>query len=533
MDDVFVSVFSQCPRGGIRLHDGCAAVYVPDRGILSIAEERLSRRKHDDGYARSIQRLLLDIPSSAKLHLAFSSALDELWTPQEAAEQFERETGRSPSTVTVYDHHLAHAASALATSPVVNGVAIVVDARGNWETQGFQCETAIPIHSGHLVSNERKRLTDIPIDQGWGQLWRAVTKAIGFPSYHDASKSMALAGIARSRNLKPFWEPKDHDIAYAIAARVSIEDPVSSMLAALTHVVGVHAKPITNWWNAEDGRKFPTGVQAEDNLRLALSVQLAYESWLLDTVRTMSSEPEAASTILLSGGVAANCVAAGKLAELGYDVRVGAAPGDDGQALGTLALLLRQFDISVAPSTAFLAPDPPWKEDFNEFSIVDGSRLRQLLLEDKPVVAFRGASELGPRALGHRSLLAAPTQTAMTYLREVKRREDFQPFGVVVAKNWADARSITPSPYMSLTSSHLQFPNDARHVDDSVRYQTVDAHSDPELHELLLWSEKIWGAPLLVNTSLNGRGEPLISSVKDLARSSIAPLVRDVWVQED
>ena len=532
MDDVFVSVFSQCPRNGVRLHDGCAAVFAPDRGILSIAEERLSRRKHDDGYARSARLLLRDTPPSARLHLAFSSALDEPWSPTEAAAQFEKESGRSPSTVTIYDHHLAHAASALATSPVLNGIAIVVDARGNRETHGYQCETAIPIRDGNLIGDERKRLSDIPIDQGWGQLWRAVTKAIGFPSYHDASKTMALAGIARARDLKPYWEPEDYAVAHAIAARVSIDDPVNSLLAELTRVAGVRSRPVLDWWNHKDGRKYPTGIQAKDNLRLALSVQLAYESWLVDAVRKTSGEPENATTVLLSGGVAANCIAVGKLAELGYDVRVGAAPGDDGQALGTLSLLLAQSGIEVVPpSSAFLAPDSPHVADFGEFSMVDASRCRKLLLEDKSVAAFRGASELGPRALGHRSLLAAPTRRAMTRLRDIKRREDFQPFGVAIARTWTDARSIAPSPYMSLASSHPDFPNVVRHVDNTVRYQTVDAQSDPELHDLLLWSERIWGAPLLVNTSLNGRGEPLLSSAKDLSESSVAPFVRHIWVQ--
>lgn len=529
MTDVFLGVSSQRPSNGVRLHDGGAAVFREGYGFYSLAEERLSRRKHDDGYSRAVPVLLRQVnaDSTTRIHLGFSSALDAVWTPQAAREQFVALTGLEPASIAVFDHHLAHAASAMATEPDVDGTAFVVDARGNEHARGgFQCESSMPVRAGSLIPEMRAEPA-LNITMGWGQLWRAVTKAIGFPSYHDASKTMALAGVARGQGLEPLWNPADHGLAYRLAADLVVENPVGSLLAAVRRRTGMQLVLEHDWLARDDGRRSSDIRLLVDNLRLALTVQASYELWLEGWVRRECGEPSSAGAVFLSGGVSANCVAAGRLAELGYDVRVAAAPGDDGQALGNLQLLLKASGIEESPHSAFLGPDvrplPPHVER------IDSDRACDQLAAGSTIAAVRGGSELGPRALGHRSILGGPTTSVLDQLRTTKRRESFQPFGVVVPAEWADSREIARSPYMSLASTHPDFPDTVRHDDGTIRYQTVDRATDAELHSLLTEAERVWGWPLLVNTSLNGRGEPLVSGFGDFLASSAASSAGAVW----
>ena len=239
--------------------------------------------------------------------------------------------------------------------------------------------------------------------------------------------------------------------------------------------------------------------------------------------------------LVLAGGVALNCVANSRLYEDGPfdDVWVQPAAGDAGTALGAAVHVAASLgDRPVPMATAALGPS--WSDDEIEETLrraaVPHERpddvaeaVAEVLAADGVVAWFQGRSEFGPRALGHRSLLAHPGREAnLERLNDVKGREQFRPVAPMVlleaAKDAFEGGPI-PSPYMLFT--HRVRPGWAEripavvHVDGTARVQTVDAADEPLVHRMLEAFRRRTGLPLVVNTSLNTAGRPMVDSPRD------------------
>jgi carbamoyltransferase len=287
-------------------------------------------------------------------------------------------------------------------------------------------------------------------------------------------------------------------------------------------------------WNALAKQRRPDEDWTGEHADLAASLQLVLEETLIDLATWLRAE-SGERNLALAGGVALNCVANSRLAaEAGFDrVWVQPAAGDAGTALGgALTASVRAGDGHPAMTTAALG------RGFADDEIEQALRTARLpyerpadvaeavaeaLAADGVVAWFQGRSEYGPRALGHRSLLAHPGRAEnLVRLNDVKGREQFRPVAPMVLLDRADAifsRGPIPSPYMLFV--HDVAPEWREripavvHVDGTARIQTVDPGTEPLLARMLEGFERRSGLPVVVNTSLNTAGRPMVDDIKD------------------
>jgi carbamoyltransferase len=277
---------------------------------------------------------------------------------------------------------------------------------------------------------------------------------------------------------------------------------------------------------------------------IAASIQSVLEDIILRLTRSLAKE-YAIPNLCLAGGVALNCVANGKILQDGAftNLWVQPAAGDAGGALGA-CLAAHHWHLSHprTPHTpdsmhgSFLGPHFTQAETQNRLTALHAqyetlpddallTRTAEALAAGKTIGWHQGRMEFGPRALGNRSILADPRHPAMQEQlnHHVKRRETFRPFAPAVlaehAATWFNLHH--PSPYMALvTTVNPAHPLPAvTHVDGSARLQTVHAETNPRFHALLTRFHALTGCPVLLNTSFNMRGEPVVNTPEDAFRS--------------
>lgn len=259
------------------------------------------------------------------------------------------------------------------------------------------------------------------------------------------------------------------------------------------------------WWPNE------AGVSKFD---IAASVQAITEEYLLETAKWMRTKLPSRNLVFM-GGCALNCVANSRIArEAGFDnVWIMPNPGDAGSAIGAVA--------------AYTEQHLDWKTPYLGTNIdrdLDIDSIVKDLLNGNVVAVANGRAEFGPRALGNRSLLCDPRgPNAKTNMNQLKKREEFRPFAPAILEEHADTYFDMPvksSPYMQFVARcrlPKEFPGIC-HVDNTSRVQTVNYTDNPKFRALLeLWYEKS-GCPMLMNTSLNVKGEPLVNSWADAVR---------------
>jgi carbamoyltransferase len=288
-------------------------------------------------------------------------------------------------------------------------------------------------------------------------------------------------------------------------------------------------------WNSFAKARETTGDLTEDHADLAASVQMRLEEviielagWLFEACGGTTRE------LTMAGGVALNCVANARLAKEGPFERVWVQPaaGDAGTALGAALHVTRDQGIRPAPMPG-AALGRGWTDDELAAELRRAglpmtrpdsiAKEAARVLADNGVVAwFQGRSEYGPRALGHRSLLAHPGDRDTTArMNDIKGREQFRPIAPMVrAERAADIfAGVLPSPYMLFTHRVADAWRDripaVVHVDGTARVQTVDADGDPLVAELLAEFERLTGLPVLVNTSLNTAGRPMVDTPRE------------------
>lgn len=404
------------------------------------------------------------------------------------------------------DHHLAHEASAFLAAPFDDCAVLVIDGRGERATTSY----------GEYRDGQYRRLHQLEVPHSLGLLYEAVTEHLGFLRSSDEYKVMALASYGQ-----PVY-------AQALSAQVRWHGDGELTVAEFD---------CREMFGAPRQRGAPVEQRHVD---IARSLQWVLEERALAMAGWLH-KVTGARRLALAGGVALNCVMNARLRDEGpYEqVWVQPAAGDAGTALGA-ALWIDRQQRPGSPRCwrmmhAFLGPEFDEQEiaallgdarlPFVRSHDVAGDAAA-LLAEGKVIGWFQQRMEFGPRALGARSILASPLDAGMqARLNQLKDREDFRPVAPVVteeaAADWFDG--ARDAPFMTFTfrvraERAAQIPA-VRHVDGSARVQTVSAQQNPALHALLQAFAACTGVPVLVNTSFNTRGEPIVCTPRDALES--------------
>ncbi|MEW2135669.1 carbamoyltransferase C-terminal domain-containing protein [Streptomyces sp. NPDC005409] len=509
-------------------HDPSAALVIDGRTVAATEEERFSRRKHgkrpvpfsawelpEQAAAWCLKRAGLrpqDLDAVAYSYdpalalPADAMGLDDPW--DHLRQTYAREApgflatalpGLDPGLVRFVPHHMAHAASgAFAAEGAARSSVLVLDGRGE--------------RASHLAARrtgarlEPLYAQDLP--HSLGLVYEELTDHLGFLRSSDEFKVMALASHGTPR-----------------------------MLAELRRYVyptgdgGFHATGVP--WGEFCPRRGPDEPWNGAHADLAASAQAVLEETLLDLVRWLHGRTHD-DVLTLAGGVALNCVANSRIAREGPFSRVWVQPaaGDAGTALGSALLLAAGAGDDPEPMDgADLGRD--WSDaELGAWLKTAGvpferppdiaATVAQALADNAIVAWFQGRSEFGPRALGHRSLLAHPGHAGnLERLNDVKGREQFRPVAPMVLAERASEifDGPLPSPYMLFV--HDVAPGWREripavvHVDGTARIQTVDPQREPLVARMLTEFERRTGLPVVVNTSLNTAGRPMVDDPRD------------------
>ena len=514
-------------------HDSAAALVVDGRAVAAAEEERFSRRKHGK---RPVPFSAWELPEQAiKWCLAEggltvddidavaysydpalvdpdSGGLDPTWedlrtTYAARAPQFLNTAlpGYDGKPFHFVRHHVAHAASAALAAP--------------WAPDGALKDCAVLAVDGRgestsmLAGEYRDRKLDIlqaqSLPHSLGLLYEDLTAHLGFERSSDEYKVMAMASYGAPLHLDHFRQ------------RVHA-----------TSDGGFRTEPI-DWSVFAPARKVGDGFD-ESHSDLAATVQTVLEEVLLDLCNWLHGRT-GSSRLALAGGVALNCVANTRLLSEGpfSEIWVQPAAGDSGTALGAALTVAAEAGDELKPMTT-AALGRGWSDTQIELALStarlpyerpsDISAAAAEIIAGNGIVAwFQGRAEYGPRALGHRSLLAHPAREDNTErLNDIKGREQFRPVAPMVLSDRAPeifARGPIPSPYMLFVHDVATEWQDrlraVTHVDGTARIQSVDPADDPFTANMLTAFDDITGIPVVVNTSLNTAGRPMVDSPRD------------------
>ena len=539
-------------------HDSAAALVVEGVPIAAVQEERLSRRKNDAGFplnaiewcldhakldpddldavvfyersmlkfARILTCTLRAFPRSWRSfpHAMKNTLGEKVWVRGVIASHL----GIDRRKILFTGHHEAHAAAAFLTSPSRRAAILTADGVGEWAT----------LTAGIGARGETTRLSllrEIRFPHSLGMLYSTFTAYLGFAVNEDEYKVMGLAAYGR---------PTMADQVRKVIRRTPDGgfEIMPEYFEYQTTATRSYASKFVDLFGPPRPSYEPIDVETAQGRRfadIAASVQHVLEDTLVDIARALQQETKLPD-LCFGGGVALNGVANARiLAESGFErVFVPPAPGDAGCALGAALyadrLYFRSPDRDV-PDHPFWGPAvdaahlarAAREDDQRVDELEDGALIERVaadLAASRVVGWMDGASEYGPRALGHRSLLAAPHAIAMRdrLNRDVKHREEFRPFAPVVTAEAADRYFELPAGGARLArfmSGVFPVRPEWRtklaavtHVDGSARVQVLERSMAPRLHALLEAYGRRRGIPVLLNTSFNVAGEPIINT---------------------
>ena len=563
-------------------HDSAAALVEDGRIVAAAQEERFSRKKHDPSFPSGAIQYCLEeggvsldeidhVVFYDKPFLKFERLLETylamaprgfrsfrmaipVWLREKLFQKslLRRELKKFgedfdwQNRLLFCEHHLSHAASAFFPSPYEKAVVLTMDGVGEWAT------TSAAIGNGSQLDI----FEEIHFPHSLGLLYSAFTYYTGFKVNSGEYKVMGLA---------PYGEPK---YAQLILDNIVDLKPDGSFRLDMSYFDYCTGLTMTN---ERFSKLFGTPVRGPDQLLtqfhmdIAASVQAVLEEAVLRLTRALAKQT-GMRNLCLAGGVALNCVANGKVQRDGCfdNIWIQPAAGDAGGAVGAAlaavhlyAQLPRSVNGRDSMAGALLGPSYTQPEIERQLSAA-GARFSVLtegamvdttadaLAKQQAVGWFQGRMEFGPRSLGARSILGDPRSAAMQHNLnlKVKYRESFRPFAPsVLREDVADWFELdADSPYMLIVADVLKsrqrtmtaaeaalFGIDklnvarseipaATHVDYSARIQTVHADTNPLFHRLLTNFKQRTGCPVLVNTSFNVRGEPIVCTPEDAFR---------------
>jgi carbamoyltransferase len=492
---------------------GAASYCLAERGITI---DQIDEMVHGFDYA-PYQRVYATDPISSKLY-------GEVFSREALLRQIQIHfPGFPPQKVFHVDHHLAHAASAVFTSGWDDCLAVVIDGMG--EAAGA---TVYRYCSGKL-----HKLRQISANHSIGILYSLITLHLGFDFNSDEYKIMGLA---------PYGNPTRFRDAFLQLVELRDDGTIRIPILGLNQTrVDRECYAATRRFLHERllPERHPDSSITDDHRDVAAALQECLERVVLHICGSFQNR-SGCRRVALAGGVALNCTANGKLIASGMfdDVYVQPAAGDDGVALG--AALYRA---SIANETQNKRMPPPLlgpryskiriKEDLAPFlhqvDVVRFETVEQACANAASLIAagrvigwYRGRMEFGPRALGNRSILADPSHPEMRdrINAMVKKREAFRPFAPAVSleqvHRWFDVKPGTEMPYMiSIVNVRQEFRSQLpaiTHVNGSARVQTVSSSDNPDFHLLLKHVGKATGREMVLNTSFNIKGQPIVNT---------------------
>ena len=531
-----------------QMHDSSACIARDGELLFAVAEERISRVKHDAGFPRNAIAACLEFAkvhaeqldevcfgwqtagpvfrhdlkcyAAGKMLLTYLNGLNStlhflsMWHQESGAKKFAQQFGPTRARMRFVKHHLAHAISAYAYSGFDEAAVVVMDGRGAWEA------TSIWQGGGGRLEH----VLTIPFPDSIGFFYSGFTEFLGFQPNNDEWKVMGLAPYGQPGiDLAAFIDVKT--MPYRVSAREVAANGTAS-LARASALLGP--------------RRVPESDIEERHKNIAYAVQDACETAMMNVVK-MVIEKTKCWNVCFAGGVALNSKTNGKILAAGLVEKffVQPAAADDGVALG--AALAPYLDGSgKSPNKAMR--HGYWGPCFDDEAIENALRtykLRyarvsdpaataaELLSNEKILGWFQKRMEFGPRALGSRSILADPRDPEMNAKinNAVKFREWWRPFAPSMKKEVAGEylESATDSPFMILTAQvrperRSVIPS-VTHVDGSARPQTVEKEINPLYWRLIDEFGKRTGVPVIMNTSFNLRGEAIVHTPTDAIRT--------------
>ena len=536
-------------------HDSAAALIVDGVVVAAVQEERFSRLKHDDSFpSMSIQWIIeharIDIRDInyvvfyEKPFVRFERLLETYFAyapvgfmsfrqsiPRWLKDKLFQKGNIIKKLKSISDdvdwgdkllfsdHHLSHSASAFYPSPFKESAILTVDGVGEWAT------TSVSVGK----DNNIELLEELHFPHSIGLLYSTVTSFLGFKVNSGEYKVMGLAPYGKpvyaEKILNELLDLKDDGSFRLNMSYFSFATDVNMAADKMAGFFGICPR-------------LPEAEITQIHKDIAASLQLATQEVLLKLC-THISKKTGLKNLCLAGGVALNCVANEKIrqANIFESIWIQPAAGDAGGAVGAALavyyLYLNQPRIVKDTYCTNLGPEYLAREIEDElvkcradYKFVETAELLALvaglLSEGKVVGWMQGRAEFGPRALGNRSILADPRvkdlQSSLNL--KIKFRESFRPFAPSVldekTNDWFDNKS--PSTYMGFVaqvhdSVEQQIPA-VIHLDGTARLQTVTAEDNPLYHQLLNQFYELTGCPLLVNTSFNVRGEPMVLTPK-------------------
>jgi len=403
------------------------------------------------------------------------------------------------------NHHVAHAASAFFPSPFHEAAVLTLDGRGEQATTGYFIGK----------DNSLVQIDSVDMPHSLGMLYEKITTYLGFLHSSDEYKVMALASYGRPVYLEDFRSV----IHVGNDGQYTIDDFDPEQ-----------------WWGAGRRKEDPFEQLHYD---IAHSLQKALEETVLKLAQWLYDQT-GAQNLCMAGGVALNCVMNAVIRDRGpfQHVWVQPAAGDAGTALGAAQWLdVRLNTREEGPRYTAPMEHVYWGPDYSDEEIEQfmlwakmpykrltniAKETAAILAEDKIIAWYQGRMEFGPRSLGARSILASPIHPDMqARLNDIKDREDFRPVAPVVleddAHEWFEGVAV--SPFMLFVYPVKEDKADripaVRHTDGTARVQTVNRDQHPLYYDLINEFKALTGVPVLVNTSFNTRGEPIVCSPRD------------------
>jgi len=524
-------------------HDSACALLKDGKLVAAVAEERFSRFKNDSRLpVRSFRYCLEEANLSIKdidyigfyespekklsrqLQYPFASESDNeyRWLDYDLPIREIREILGYENVIRTYDHHLSHAATAFYFSGFKESAIFICDGVGEWDTTSYWVGFGSKIE---LLHNEI-------FPNSVGLLYSTLTNFLGFKVLNGEYKVMGLA---------PYGVPKYSEHI----RKLFCCDEEGNFCLNMEYFDFANAKKMF-----KDSLSVLLGVPprrkesdiTQEYLNIAASLQQVLEEILVKKIKYLASIA-GKKNLCLSGGVALNCVAVNSIRKTGFFERIyiPSSPGDSGAATGVAALAYidatNKRHSYEKLETAYFGPSysnnyikdllDSIEIKYNDYSNNEDSFCNSVIkeiLEGKVIGFFQGRMEFGPRALGNRSIIADPRLSSMRDKLNnlVKKREAFRPFApIILEEHFSDIIELSePCYFMSEVCkviSKLDLPA-ITHVDKTCRPQTINSKSNYILHKIMTKFFKITGCPVLVNTSFNVRGEPIVCSPIDALR---------------
>ena len=532
-------------------HDSAAAILKDGHVVAAVEEERFSRKKFDDGFPRmaidwclkeagitpeqinsvafydkpvlKFERLLDNYIAVAPRGLySFLNVIPKwlhkrLWIKEEIKKHMRGYQGN----IIFPEHHMSHAAHTFFTSPFDEAAILTVDGVGEWSTSSF----------GSAENTSIKLTNDIRWPHSIGMFYSAFTYFLGFKVNEGEYKLMGLSA---------YGKPKYYDLILNEILDVKND---GSLHLNLKYFAFTYDKVMTNQKFAElfGIPRREENVKAEQiHYDIAASAQKVLEDIMLKMVNHVHKKT-GMKNLCLGGGVALNGVANYRILKEGpfESVHIPPSPGDGGSAIGCAQYLYYihkkqrriivqdhakriQENVYVGPSFSNDEIKSFLEENNIDYEYLAREQLLQttakLISEQNIVGWYQGKIEWGPRALGNRSILADPRDSKMKDVlnEKIKHRELFRPFAPSILEEYVSEYFDLniPSPYM-LFVAKVKKPDKipaVTHVDGTGRLQTVSREANPLYYDLINDFYKITGVPVVVNTSMNVRGEPIVNT---------------------